>query len=141
ALERRFQTIMVPEPSLRDTVSILKGLRPHYEKHHAVTMSDELLEENVYMADRYIQERYMPDKAIDVIDEAAATTRDRQGRRPSRLRQYNRQLRDIDEKMDDALANEDYERAALYNTRISHINEKLPELKHQYKNNTPLRLQ
>src|SRR5690606_27812463 len=71
ALERRLQTSVVPEPTLRDAISILKGLKPYYEKHHGVTITDEVIEDAVYMADRYINERYMPDKAIDVIDEAA----------------------------------------------------------------------
>lgn len=128
ALDRRFQTIMVPEAKLKDTVSILRGLRSNYEKHHGVTMSDELLEEAVYMADRYIKERYMPDKAIDVMDEAAALLRVRSGRKPSKLRDLNRQLKNLDEKMEDAVVGEDYERAALYKTRISQIDAKIREI-------------
>ena len=140
ALERRFQTIIVPEPSLKDTVAIIKGLRSYYESHHGVTMSDEVLEDAVYMADRYVSERFMPDKAIDVIDEAAALVRVKSGRKPSKLRDFNRQLKNLNEKMEEAVAAEDYERAALYKTRISQLTEKLEETKQDYEQNTPIPL-
>ncbi|MEO7904215.1 MAG: ATP-dependent Clp protease ATP-binding subunit, partial [Candidatus Saccharimonadales bacterium] len=140
ALERRFQTIMVPEPSLKDTIAIIKGLRPYYEKHHVVTMSDEVLEDAVYMADRYVSERFMPDKAIDVIDEAAALVRVHVGRKPSRLRDFTRQLKNLNEKMDEAVLGEDYERAALYKTRISQVSQRLDEIKAEYETKTPVKL-
>jgi ATP-dependent Clp protease ATP-binding subunit ClpC len=140
ALERRFQTIMVPEPNLRDTIAILKALRSFYEKHHAVTMSDDVLEDAVYMADRYVSERFMPDKAIDVIDEAAALVRVKAGRKPSKLRDFTRQLKNLNEKMEEAVVNEDYERAALYKTRISQITTKIDETKADYENKTPIKL-
>lgn len=129
ALERRFQPIVVKEPSLKDTVAILKGLKPYYEKHHGVTIDDEVIEDAVYMADRYVSERYMPDKAIDVIDEAAALVRVKNGRRPSRARDFARQLKMLNEKMDEAVGAENYERAALYKTRIVQVQEKLNEMK------------
>jgi len=140
ALERRFQTIVVPEPKLKDTIAILKGLKPYYEKHHGVTISDETIEDAVYMADRYINERYMPDKAIDVIDEAAARVRVKSGRKPSKLRDYMKQLKNLNEKMEEAVAGEDYERAALYKTRISQLNEKLEETRTAYEKKTPVLL-
>jgi ATP-dependent Clp protease ATP-binding subunit ClpC len=138
ALERRLQTIVVPEPKLKDTIAILKGLKPYYEKHHGVTISDEVIEDAVYMADRYINERYMPDKAIDVIDEAAARVRVKSGRKPSKLRDYMRQLKNLNEKMDEAVIGEDYERAALYKTRISQLNAKLEETRAEYEKKTPV---
>jgi ATP-dependent Clp protease ATP-binding subunit ClpC len=138
ALERRFQTIVVPEPKLKDTIAILKGLKPYYEKHHGVTISDEVIEDAVYMADRYINERYMPDKAIDVIDEAAARVRVKSGRKPSKLRDYMKQLKNLNEKMEEAVTAEDYERAALYKTRISQLNEKLEETRTAYEKKTPI---
>lgn len=140
ALERRFQTIMVPEPTIKDTIAIIKGLRPHYEKHHGVTMSDEVLEDAVYMADRYVSERFMPDKAIDVIDEAAALVRVTSGRKPSRLRDFTRQLKNLNEKMEEAVLGEDYERAALYKTRITQVSAKLDETKLAYEQKTPIKL-
>lgn len=138
ALERRFQTVLVPEPSLKDTVAIIKGLRSYYEKHHGVSMSDDVLEDAVYMADRYVSERFMPDKAIDVIDEAAALVRVRSGRKPSKLRDFKKQLKNLNEKMDEAVAAEDYERAALYKTRISQILAKIEEIEEASETNTPI---
>lgn len=140
ALERRFQPIVVPEPTLKDTIAILKGLRSHYEKHHGVSLSDEILEDAVYMADRYVSERFMPDKAIDVIDEAAALVRVKAGHKPSKLRDFTRQLKNLNEKMEDAVASEDYERAALYKTRISQISGKLDETRKEYESKTPIKL-
>ena len=140
ALERRLQSIIVPEPSLKDTIAILKGLRPHYEKHHGVSMSDEVLEDSVYMADRYVSERFMPDKAIDVIDEAAALVRVKSGRKPSKLRDFTKQLKNLNEKMEEAVTAEDYERAALYKTRISQLTVKLEETKLDFEKKTPITL-
>lgn len=140
ALERRLQTIVVPEPTIKDTIAIIKGLKSYYEKHHGVTMRDEVLEDAVYMADRYVSERYMPDKAIDVIDEAAALVRVKYSRKPSKLRDFTKQLKNLNEKMEDAVANEDYERAALYKTRISQIAGKLDQTRADYEKKTPIEL-
>ncbi len=129
ALERRLQTIVVPEPNLKETALILKGLRHAYEKHHGVSMSDEIIDDTVYMANRYINERFMPDKAIDVIDEAAALVRVRSGKKPSKIREYTKQLANLNEKMDEAVVSEDYERAALYKTRISQISTSIDEIR------------
>ncbi len=140
ALERRFQSIVVPEPSIKDTIAIVKGLRNYYEKHHGVSMSDEVVEDAVYMADRYVSERFMPDKAIDVIDEASALVRVRNGRKPSKLRDYTKQLMNLNEKMEEAVVAEDYERAALYKTRISQITEKLEQTKADFETKSPITL-
>lgn len=140
ALERRFQTIIVPEPKLKDTIAILKGLKPYYEKHHGVSISDEVIEDAVYMADRYVSERFMPDKAIDVIDEAAAKVRVKAGHKPSKVRDYVKQLKNLNEKMEDAVVAEEYERAALYKTRISQLNEKLEESREAHEKKTPIQL-
>lgn len=140
ALDRRFQTIVVPEPSVKDSIAILKGLRGYYEKHHGVEMSDEVIEDAVYMADRYISERFMPDKAIDVIDEASALVRVKRSNKPSKVRDYTRQLKNLTEKMDDAVAAEDYERAALYKTRMSQLSEKLDSTKAEAEKETPVTL-
>ena len=140
ALERRFQTIVVPEPNIKDTIAILKGLRSYYEKHHAVKVSDEVVEDAVYMADRYVSERFMPDKAIDVIDEAAARVRVKLGHKPSRLRDFKRQLKNLNEKMEEAVAAEEYERAALYKTRISQLTAKIEETQEQHEAKTPVTL-
>ncbi len=131
ALERRLQPIMVPEPTYADTVAIMKGLRPHYEKFHNVTMSDDVVEDAIYMADRYVNDRHMPDKAIDVMDEAAARIRVKRGLKPSKSRDINREIRLLEEKMEDAAGSEDYERAALYKMRMSRLREQLDEIAKQ----------
>jgi len=138
ALERRLQTVLVPEPTLKDTVAILRGLRSAYETHHGVTISDEVIEDAVYMTDRYVHERFMPDKAIDVIDEAAALIRVRMSKKPSKIRNYTKQLKSLNEKMDEAVSAEDYERAAIYKTRISQINVKLDEISRDKKTSVVL---
>ena len=140
ALERRLQAVLVPEPSTKDTVAILKGLKSYYEKHHGVRIDDELIEDAVYMADRYVSERFMPDKAIDVIDEAAARVRVKAGHKPSKVRDYMKQLKNLNEKMEEAVVAEDYERAALYKTRISQLNERLEASRTEYENKTPVTL-
>jgi ATP-dependent Clp protease ATP-binding subunit ClpC len=128
ALDRRLQSITVPEPSIKDTIAILKGLKSHYESYHGVTMGDDVIEDAVYMADRYVSERFMPDKALDVIDEAASLVRVKRGKSPSKARTFLKELRNLNEKMEEAVLSEDYERAALYKMRISRINEKITEI-------------
>ncbi len=138
ALERRFQAIVVKEPSLKDTLAILKGLRGHYESHHSVSMSDEVLEDATFMADRYLSERYMPDKAIDVLDEAAARVRAKRSKRPSQERDYRKQLNNLNEKMEEAVSAEDYERAALYKTRLSQVQKSLDEIVEKQEKRSPI---
>ena len=140
ALERRLQTVVVPEPSIKDTIAILKGLKKRYEKHHGVSITDEVIENAVYMAGRYISERFMPDKAIDVIDEAAALVRVRSGHKPSKMRDFAKQLNNLNEKMDEAVAAEDYERAALYKTRLSQVSDKLDQARAELEQKTPIKL-
>lgn len=140
ALERRFQSVIVPEPSLKDTIAIVKGLRKYYEKHHGVTMSDEMLEAAVYMSDRYVADRFMPDKAIDVIDEAAALVRARKGHTPKEIRQLRAEMKELTEKIDESVVAEDYERAALYKTRLSQLSEKLETLDEASKQKAPIDL-
>ena len=125
ALERRLQPIVVKEPSERDTVQILVGLKSYFEEHHGVTMSDDVVATAVHMADRYIADRQRPDKAIDVIDEAAALTRVKVSGNASRLRELRREERALNDKIDESVASEDYERAALYKTRLSRVVEEI----------------
>ena len=140
ALERRFQSIVVKEPTVKETVAILKGLKSYYEKHHGVTITDEVIESAVFMSDRYVSDRFMPDKAIDVLDEAAARVRVKQGHRPSRQRELTKELMALNEKMEDAVAHEDYERAALYKQRITQITEKLEAEKEQAERKNAIKL-
>jgi ATP-dependent Clp protease ATP-binding subunit ClpC len=99
ALERRFQTIMVQEPSVDETISILEGLRERYEKHHHVKISDESLEVAAKMSDRYISDRFLPDKAIDLIDEACALVRLSQVKEPENLKKVEEEIEVVNKKL------------------------------------------
>ncbi|MDR1197045.1 MAG: ATP-dependent Clp protease ATP-binding subunit [Candidatus Nomurabacteria bacterium] len=128
ALARRLQTIVVAEPSLRDTEKIMAGLAPVYEEHHNVKLSQPIIAEAVRLSSRYITDRFLPDKAIDVIDEAAALRRVRESKQPDpEVKVYRRELTALTEKMEEAVTREDYEAAALYKMRISRLNDKLKE--------------
>ncbi|TAH32525.1 ATP-dependent Clp protease ATP-binding subunit [Candidatus Saccharibacteria bacterium] len=128
ALERRFQPIQVPETTPGETLAILKGLRKHYEEFHGVTISDEVLEDTVNLAKRYIQDRYMPDKAIDLLDETSAHLRVLKGKTSPEVRKLQKELKLVNARIDEAVDNEDYERAARAKTRASQINKELEEL-------------
>jgi ATP-dependent Clp protease ATP-binding subunit ClpC len=128
ALERRFQPIQVPEATVPETVAILKGLRRHYEEFHGVKVSDEVIEDIVGFAKRYINDRFMPDKAIDLLDETAAHLRVDKGKTPPEVRKLQKELKLVNVRIEDAVDAEDYERAAQYKQRASQINEELKKL-------------
>lgn len=128
ALERRFQPIQVPEATPSETLAILKGLRKHYENFHNVTMSDEVLEDAVTLAKRYINDRFMPDKAIDLIDETAAHLRIDKGKTTPEVRALQKELKLVNTQIEEAVDAEDYERAARAKTRASQINSELNKL-------------
>ncbi|HET9098074.1 MAG TPA: ATP-dependent Clp protease ATP-binding subunit [Candidatus Saccharimonadales bacterium] len=128
ALERRFQPIQVPETSLSETIAILKGLRGHYESFHGVTISDEVIEDATQFAKRYINDRFMPDKAIDLIDETAAHLRVDKGKTSPEVRALQKELKLVNSQIEDAVDSEDYERAAKAKTRASQINDQLTKL-------------
>lgn len=128
ALERRFQPIQVPETTPSETLAILKGLRKHYENFHGVSLSDEVLEDAVVLAKRYINDRFMPDKAIDLIDETAAHLRVDKGKTSPEVRALQKELKLVNTQIDEAVEAEDYERAAKAKTRASQIHEELKRL-------------
>lgn len=128
ALERRFQTIQVPETTVPETLSILKGLRKHYEDFHGVSISDEVVEDTVVLAKRYINDRFMPDKAIDLLDETAAYMRIDRARTSPEERKLRKELKLVNNRIEDAVDNEDYERAAEYKQRASQIHKELSEV-------------
>jgi ATP-dependent Clp protease ATP-binding subunit ClpC len=128
ALERRFQPIQVPETTPGETLAILKGLRKHYESFHGVKISDEVLEDAVNLAKRYINDRFMPDKAIDLIDETSAYLRVDQGKTNPEVRKLQKEMKLMNARIDDAVDTEDYEKAAQYKTRASQINDELIKL-------------
>ncbi|WP_034268691.1 ATP-dependent Clp protease ATP-binding subunit [Haloechinothrix halophila] len=112
ALERRFQPIQVGEPSLEHTIEILKGLRDRYEAHHRVSITDSALVAASTLADRYINDRYLPDKAIDLIDEAGARMRIRRMTAPPDLREFDEKIADVRRDKESAIDAQDFERAA-----------------------------
>ena len=112
ALERRFQPVIVDPPAVEETVEILKGLRGHYEDHHRVTIPDDALEHAAKLADRYITDRFLPDKAIDVIDEAGSRARIANAVPPADVEELKEQLVQIANRKEEAIGNQDFERAA-----------------------------
>ena len=137
ALDRRFQTVVVKEPRPNEVVAILRGLARNYEKHHGVTIAQDVIEHAVYLADRYIKDRFMPDKAIDVIDEAAALVRVRQGKKPSKLRDLTKEIESLQGDVDEAVNRQDYEKAAICKTRMLQLRKKAAELKKEQQQRTP----
>ncbi len=128
ALERRFQPIQVPETTISETISILKGLRKHYEEFHGVKVSDEVLEDTVKLASRYINDRFMPDKAIDLLDETSAHLRVDKGKTPPQLRKLQKELKLCNVRKEEAAEIGDYEKAASYKQRAIQISEEIKTL-------------
>src|SRR5690349_18275042 len=112
ALERRFQPIQVAEPSIAHTIEMLKGLRDRYEAHHRVTITDEALVSAATLADRYISDRFLPDKAIDLIDEAGSRLRIRRMTAPADLREYDDKISEVRQRKEAAIDGQDFEAAA-----------------------------
>lgn len=128
ALERRFQPIQVPETTPAETLAILKGLRKHYEEFHNVSVSDEVLEDTVTLAKRYVNDRYMPDKAIDLLDETSAHLRVGKGKTSPDVRKLQKELKLVNGRIEDAVDAENYEKAAQFKQRASQIKEELKDL-------------
>src|SRR5215468_10857684 len=112
ALERRFQPIQVAEPTISHTIEILKGLRDRYEAHHRVTITDQALVAAANLADRYISDRHLPDKAIDLIDEAGSRLRIRRMTAPPDLREFDERIAEVRREKESAIDSQDFERAA-----------------------------
>ena len=125
ALERRFQPVMVGEPDVQQTILILKGIRARYEEHHRVKISDEALSTAASMAARFIPDRFLPDKAIDVMDEASSRVRLRNSSTPLTLYETMRVLESVRKEKDDAIGDRQYEYAAELRDRETRIEEKL----------------
>ncbi len=127
AFERRFQPILVPEPNVEDTVAILRGLRDQYEAHHQVRFTDEALNAAATLSDRYISDRYLPDKAIDLIDQAGARVRMRTGRWSERVREMEARLEQLCRDRDQAVSEEHYERASALRDEIQDLRSRIDE--------------
>jgi ATP-dependent Clp protease ATP-binding subunit ClpC len=125
ALERRFQPVIVDPPTVDETVDILKGLRTHYEDHHRVVIPDEALDSSARLSDRYITDRFLPDKAIDVIDEAGARARIASQVPPPEVEDLKQSLAEMAEKKEGAIKDQDFERAAELRDRERELQEKI----------------
>ncbi|BAD79443.1 ATP-dependent Clp protease regulatory subunit ClpC [Synechococcus elongatus PCC 6301] len=121
ALERRFQPVMVGEPSVDDTIEILRGLRERYEQHHKLKIADEALEAAAKLADRYISDRFLPDKAIDLIDEAGSRVRLMNSQLPPAAKELDKELRQVLKDKDDAVRSQDFDKAGELRDREMEI--------------------
>ena len=125
ALERRFQPVTVDEPSEEESIAILKGLRSRYEEHHRVEITDDALEAAVKLSSRYINDRFRPDKAIDLIDEAASKVRLSNYTKPSKIKDYEAQIDDLEEEKESAIRDEAYEKAGDIKKKQEKLKEKI----------------
>ncbi|MDN5894145.1 MAG: ATP-dependent Clp protease ATP-binding subunit [Nocardioides sp.] len=133
ALERRFQPIQVNEPSIANTIEMLKGLRDRYEAHHRVTITDEALVSAATLADRYISDRFLPDKAIDLIDEAGSRLRIRRMTAPPDLREFDEKVAEVRERKEAAIDGQDFEAAASLRDEEKQLTLKKAEREKQWR--------
>ncbi|MBQ2836599.1 MAG: ATP-dependent Clp protease ATP-binding subunit [Peptococcaceae bacterium] len=134
ALERRFQPITVNEPSEEDAIAILKGIRDKYEAHHSVEISDEAIEAAVKLSGRYISDRFLPDKAIDLIDEAASRVRLQTYTAPPDIKALEEELERLSKEKEAAVISQEYEKAAMYRDREKETQAELNRLTEEWKN-------
>jgi len=133
ALERRFQPIVVKEPSVDETIAILKGLRDRYEAHHGVEITDEAIEAAARLSDRFVADRFQPDKAIDLVDEAGSRVRLRVFTAPSDLKELERQIEEVTREKDAAVAGQEFEKAAKLRDSERELRERLKNEKKEWK--------
>ncbi|HAL08369.1 ATP-dependent Clp protease ATP-binding subunit [Mammaliicoccus vitulinus] len=133
ALERRFQPVKVDEPNTKDSISILKGLRDRYEAHHRINISDEAIEAAVNMSDRYISDRFLPDKAIDLIDEASSKVRLRNYTTPPSLKELELELETVKKEKDAAVHSQEFENAANLRDKQTKLEKQLEDTKNEWK--------
>ncbi|MFP4016842.1 MAG: ATP-dependent Clp protease ATP-binding subunit [Bacillota bacterium] len=132
ALERRFQSVLVEETTPEETIAILKGLRDPYEAHHKVAITDEAIKAAVNMSHRYITDRFLPDKAIDLIDEAASRVRLSNNTRPPEMIELNKELEDLQKEKEAAVKNQEFEKAAEIRDKEKEMQKNLEELKENW---------
>ncbi|WP_163971918.1 ATP-dependent protease ATP-binding subunit ClpC [Oceanobacillus halotolerans] len=133
ALERRFQPIQVDEPTLEETMQILQGLRDRYEAHHRVSITDEAIEAAAHLSDRYITDRFLPDKAIDLIDEAGSKVRLRSYTIPPNLKELEEKLEEVKKEKDAAVQSQEFEKAASLRDSEQRLREELESTKTKWK--------
>ena len=127
-MERRFQPILVDEPSVEQTIEILHGIKERYEEHHQLIISDEAIKAAANLASRYISDRFLPDKAIDLVDEASSRVRLRGGTIPIGLKEAKRALESVRQDKEAAIASQQYEYAVELRDREVHLAEKIEQL-------------
>jgi ATP-dependent Clp protease ATP-binding subunit ClpC len=133
SLERRFQSVKVAPPNEEEAVRVLLGVRDRYEKFHAVSYEDEAMRQAVYLSSRYIPDRFLPDKAIDLIDEAGARVKLRQAMLPEDVAEVQRRIKFINHRMETAIANHEFEKARYYSEEERKEKERLRQLRDKYK--------
>ena len=133
ALERRFQTVIVNPPSDEETLEILKGLRDKYEEHHKVHYTETALETSIELASRYSSGRFMPDKAIDVIDEAGARVRLQSTVKPPDLKEIDQQVEELNKEKEAAVAAQDFETAASFRDKADNLKKRRDEILHEWR--------
>nr|YP_010197057.1 Clp protease ATP binding subunit [Crassiphycus corneus]YP_010197261.1 Clp protease ATP binding subunit [Crassiphycus crassissimus]YP_010199271.1 Clp protease ATP binding subunit [Crassiphycus usneoides]UAD84861.1 Clp protease ATP binding subunit [Crassiphycus corneus]UAD85065.1 Clp protease ATP binding subunit [Crassiphycus crassissimus]UAD85268.1 Clp protease ATP binding subunit [Crassiphycus crassissimus]UAD88720.1 Clp protease ATP binding subunit [Crassiphycus usneoides] len=141
ALERRFQPVLVGEPSVEETIEILFGLRDRYEKHHQLKMSDAALAAAAKYANQYISDRFLPDKAIDLIDEAGSRVRLLNSQLPPAARELDKELRNVLKTKDEAIRAQKYEKAEQYRTREMEIKAQIAAIAQSKKNEPNLQIE
>ncbi|MFP4465667.1 MAG: ATP-dependent Clp protease ATP-binding subunit [Candidatus Goldiibacteriota bacterium] len=134
ALERRFQSIFVKSPSIEQTVSIIKGLRDKYEAHHKVNIADDAVEAAANLSDRYITDRFLPDKAIDVIDEAGARARLYATTLPDEIRQMDKEVEHVIKEKESAVKSQEFEKAAGLRDKINELRKRREEMRREFEN-------
>lgn len=135
ALERRFQPVLVDEPTVEETIAILNGLRDRYEAHHRVEISDKAIESATVLSNRYISDRFLPDKAIDLLDEAASKVRLRGLIVPPEVKDLETKAEEIKIEKDAAIKNEEFEKAASLRDQEQKLRDQLEDIRSQWKNN------
>jgi len=128
ALERRFQPVMVGEPSIEDTIEILKGLRERYEQHHRLKITDDALEAAAHLGDRYISDRFLPDKAIDLIDEAGSRVRLINSKLPPEAKQIDKELREIQKQKEESVREQNFDQAGQLREKEMELSAKIKEV-------------
>ena len=137
ALERRFQPVNVGEPSIEDTIEILRGLRERYEQHHRLRITDEALEAAATLGDRYISDRFLPDKAIDLIDEAGSRVRLLNSKLPPEAKEVDKELRSVQKEKEDAVRDQDFAKAGELRDKEVELREKIRTLLQSSRQDAP----
>lgn len=133
ALERRFQPVIIDPPSVDETIDILRGLRPKYEEHHRLTIGDDAIDQAAKLSDRYITDRYLPDKAIDLVDEASSRVRLRASSLPPEGKEVERELRNVRRDKEMAIRNQEFEKAASLREQETKLSEQIREIQNAWK--------